>query len=667
LLFFRLANGDRQNELNNTVAAIYGTGSLNMNSKVLAESILRSVGGEANVSTLVHCATRLRFKIVDHAKVDVAALEALDGVITVVPGSGKLQVVIGNRVPEVYRAFGPISGLLEDGGKPRPAAESAKSVSIMGRLIDLVAGIFTPLLGAMAAAGVMKGVLAIALALEWLSTKQSTYVILHAASDSLFYFLPMLLAITSARKFDTNIFVAVSIAGALVYPTIQGLFTAGLPVTFFGLPVIMMKYTSSVIPIIFTVWLMSYIERFLNRHIHESVRNILTPFFLLALMVPLTLMTIGPIGISASELIAALFVNIYGFNPIIAGALIAAAWQILVIFGVHWGFVTVFINDISVIGHSYLKAASSPSVFAQSGALLAVMLRTKDKKLKALAGSTFIASLFGITEPGVYGITLKLKKPFICAVIAAAMGGAVAGYAKSSAISMGMPGLLTLPIFYGQGFLGFIIGCAIAFVASLILTLLVGFDEPNAPLAEQAQAPVAASPSAAFSSTDQGARASVVSLAEVPASGEKIGAPAQGELIPLADVNDKVFSSGVVGPGIAIRPQEGRIYAPVDGHIASTFASGHAIGIRSYAGAEILIHVGINTVQLEGRFYHMRVAQGDEVKKSQLLLEFDLAEITKAGYDTVTPIVVTNAEEYRVFSLSTERYTQAGDTIIAVA
>ncbi|MEE3649937.1 MULTISPECIES: beta-glucoside-specific PTS transporter subunit IIABC [unclassified Brenneria] len=634
-----------------------------MNSKVLAESILRLVGGEENVSTLVHCATRLRFKIVDNAKVDLPALEALDGVITVINGSGQLQVVIGNRVPEVYRAFGPISGLLEDSGNKRsggdtPAAGAENSVSIMGRLIDLVAGIFTPLLGAMAAAGVLKGVLAIAIAAGWLNNKESTYVILHAASDSLFYFLPMLLAITSARKFETNIFVAVSIAGALVYPTILGLFEAGEPVTFFGLPVVMMKYTSSVIPIIFTVWLMSHIERFLNRHIHESVRNILTPFFLLVLMVPLTLMTIGPIGISASELIASLFVSIYNFNPIIAGALIAASWQILVIFGVHWGFVTVFINDISVMGHSYLKAASSPSVFAQSGALLGVMLRTKDKKLKALAGSSFIASLFGITEPGVYGVTLKLKKPFVCAVIAAAMGGAVAGYAKSSAISMGMPGLLTLPIFYGEGFLGFIIGCVIAFLASLILTMIVGFEEPNAP-AVQTPAPSSPSPTSD--------RAATADLNATTAASQQIGSPVKGELVPLAEVNDKVFSSGIVGAGIAIRPQEGRIYSPVDGTIASTFASGHAIGIRSSAGAEILIHVGINTVQLDGKHYRMQVAEGDDVKKGQLLLEFDLAEIEKAGYDTVTPIVVTNADDYRVFSLSTERYQQAGDTIIALA
>jgi len=626
-----------------------------MNNKVLAENILQLVGGESNVATLVHCATRLRFKIIDNNKVRLAELEALDGVITVVNGSGQLQVVIGNRVPDVFRAFGAISGLLEDDKKKQPAEPAQNTASLLGRLIDLVAGIFTPLLGAMAAAGVLKGALAIVLAAGWLSNKESTYIILHAASDSLFYFLPMLLAITSARKFETNIFVAVSIAGALIYPTIQGLFDGGQPVSFFGLPVVMMKYTGSVIPIIFSVWLMSIIERFLNRHIHESVRNILTPFFLLTLMVPLTLMTIGPIGISISEFVASLFVSIYGFNPIIASALMAAAWQVLVIFGVHWGFVTVFINDISVMGHSFLKAASSPSVFAQSGALLAVMLRAKDKKLKALAGSTFIASLFGITEPGVYGVTLKLKKPFICAVIAAAFGGAVVGYAKSSAISMGMPGLLTLPIFYGDGFIGFLIGCAVAFIGSLVLTLIVGFDEPS----------VQAMPVASADGKKHAAHQPVMPKTVALAS-EQITAPVSGAVIPLTEVDDKVFSAGIVGPGFAIIPDEGRIYSPVDGHIASTFASGHAIGIRSTAGAEILIHVGINTVQLEGQYFHMQVNEGDEVKQGQLLLTFDLDEIKQAGYDTVTPVVITNSEAWREFHISDKPHSRFGEPVMAL-
>lgn len=632
-----------------------------MNTKVLAENILRLVGGENNVASLVHCATRLRFKIIDNSKVNQPELEAQDGVITVVKGSGQLQVVIGNRVPDVFRAIGAISGLLDETKTKQAPAEQQNSASLLGRLIDLVSGIFTPLLGAMAAAGVLKGALAIVLAAGWMTNKETTYIILHAASDSLFYFLPMLLAITSARKFETNVFVAVSVAGALIYPSIQQLFTSPDPVTFFGLPVMMMKYTGTVIPIIFSVWLMSILERFFNRHIHDSVRNILTPFFLLTLMVPLTLMTIGPVGVSVSEAVASLFVNIYSFNPIIASALMAAAWQVLVIFGVHWGFVTVFINDISVMGHSYLKAASSPSVFAQSGALLAVMLRTKDKKLKALAGSSFIASLFGITEPGVYGVTLKLKKPFICAVIAAGFGGAIAGYAKSSAISMGMPGLLTLPIFYGEGFIGFIIGCIVAFAASLVLTLVVGFDDP-------VQSAPQATPSAPTPGKKQNETAkTAVTTHTTSMANEQIAAPISGTVIPLTEVDDKVFSSGIVGQGFAIVPDEGRVYSPVAGHIASTFASGHAIGISSTGGAEILIHVGINTVQLEGQYFQMQVKEGDVVQKGQLLLTFDLEEIKKAGYDPVTPVIVTNSEAWRELRINDKSSFRSGESVMALS
>ncbi len=627
---------------------------ITMNTQSLARDLLRLVGGEDNVATLVHCATRLRFTLRSAiSATDVSEIEALDGVVTTVNSAGQFQVVIGNRVPEVYRAFGAISGLLNDSpGDRNTAGTSTGNASVLGKLVDLVSSIFTPLLGAMAAAGVLKGVLAIVLALGWLSGKDSTFVILHAASDSLFYFLPMLLAITSARKFDTNIFVAVSIAGALVYPTIQGLFDAGRAVTFLGMPVVMMKYTSSVLPIILAVWVMSHAERFLNRRIHESVRNILTPCILLVVMVPLTLMTIGPIGISASKLVASVFVTIYEFNPILASALIAAAWQILVIFGVHWGFVSVFINDLSVMGRSFLKASSSPSVFAQSGALLAVMLRTRDTKLRALAGSTFVASLFGITEPGVYGVTLKLKKPFICAVIAAAIGGGVVGYAKSSAISMGMPSLLTLPIFYGDGFIGFVLGCAIAFGVSLVLTLLVGFEDSK-PATETAGKPVmAVQPAPARK------RAAVA---------ENLGLPIQGEIIPLSAVDDKVFSSGIVGPGVAIRPQEGCVYSPVEGQVVNVYASGHAIGLRSRSGAEVLIHVGIDTVQLEGRHYQMKVAQGEWVSRGQLLLEFDLAAIKAAGYDATTPVIVINADDYRAVDYPMAPQPKVGETIIALS
>ena len=617
-----------------------------MNTKWLAEQILLCVGGEKNVEGLVHCATRLRFKIVDLQQVRLPELEALDGVITVVRAAGQLQVVIGNRVSEVYREFGPISSLLND-NREQQAATADNQGSLLGRLVDVVASIFTPLLGAMAAAGVLKGVLAIVIAAGWMQTSQSEYIILQAASDSLFYFLPLLLAITSARKFGANVFVAVSLAGALVYPSIQTLFDSGREVMFWGIPVVMMKYTSSVLPIILSVWVMSYLERFLNSRFHESVRNILTPFFLLLIMVPLTLITIGPVSITVSEWVAHLFVSIYHFNPILASALFAALWQVFVIFGVHWGFVTLFINDLSVLGHSYLKAATGPAVFSQSGALLAVMLRTRDKKMKALAGSSFIASLFGITEPGVYGVTLKLKKPFICAVIAAAMGGAVVGYAQSSAISMGMTSLLTVPIFYGDGFMGFVIGCLLAFAASFILTLVVGFKD-----VEPQAAPAPAVP-------EQTPPAATVKVA-----GETIVMPLKGKLIALEAVDDKVFSSGVVGQGVAIVPEDGALYSPVDGYVAHTFESGHAIGLHSDAGAEILIHIGIDTVQLQGEHFTLHVEEGQRIAAGQLLIEFNIEAIQQAGYQLVTPVVITNVEAYQRVAPLPVTQQQPGEPII---
>ncbi|MDW6091792.1 beta-glucoside-specific PTS transporter subunit IIABC [Vibrio rhizosphaerae] len=606
-----------------------------MNTKELASNILKEVGGESNVASLVHCATRLRFKIVDINKVNMDALNKLDGVITAINSAGQVQVVIGNRVSDVYMEFGSLSSILNENRRSNQNDETNENKgNLLEKLVDVVSSIFTPLLGAMAASGVLKGILSILTALNWLSPTQNEYIILSAASDSIFYFLPVLLAITSSRKFGANTFVSVSIAGAIIYPSIQALYASGQDVSFFGIPVILMKYTGSVLPIILCIWVTSYLEKKLKNLFHDSVRNIATPFLLVTIMVPLTLMCIGPVSVTASTAVADVFVGIYKFNPIIAGALFAAFWQIFVIFGVHWGFVTLFINDLSILGRSYLKAATGPAVFSQSGALLAVMFRTKDEKMKALAGAAFITSLFGITEPGVYGVTLKLKKPFICAVIAAGCGGAIVGYAQSSAISMGMTSLLTVPIFYGPGFTGFILGCLIAFVASFVLTLIVGF--PNT--AEEQPSEPAASTSVNVSKNES---PKVVGDKMIVAD-QVLSLPLKGEIITLENVDDNVFSSGAVGDGIAIIPTEGRVYAPTNGVIAHTYNSGHAIGLLSDNGAEILIHVGIDTIQLQGKHFTMHVKEGDRVTEGQLLIEFDKEAIIDAGYQVVTPFVITN-------------------------
>jgi len=627
-----------------------------MNNQELAEKILIKVGGDSNVAELVHCATRLRFTLNNKSNVDIAGLEQLDGVITTVQSGGQFQVVVGNKVAEIYRELEKFISQ-DDSAQAQNKSSDAKG-PLIGRLIDVISSIFTPLLGAMAASGIIKGLLAIAFANGWLDKKESSAVILQSASDSLFYFLPMLLAITAARKFKTDVFVSVTLAGALVYPDIVAFFSNHSEVSFFGLPVMMMKYTGTVLPIILAVYVMSLLDRLIKNYIHETVRNVILPFILLLVMVPLTLLTIGPVGVFASEAVASVFVKIFSFNPIIASALFAAGWQVFVIFGMHWAFTPVIINEISVLGKSTLKAATVPAVFAQAGAVLAVLLKTKNKKLKTLASGAFVSSIFGITEPAVYGITLKLKKPFICAVVASAVGGGIVGYSGSGAISLGIPSLVTLPIFYGDGFIGLLIGISVSFVLSAVLTYLVGFEDPIEEAPTPVNKEVELQPIGSVSSPARAMNA---------ITAEQIWAPVSGKVIPLEKVNDNVFSSGVVGSGVAIEPLCGHIVSPINGTVVSTFASGHAMHLLSDSGAEVLIHIGLDTIKLKGQFFKMRVSEGQRVTQGELLVECDLEEIRHAGYDTVIPVIVTNPERYQSIKHQQTERTESGAVLLSLS
>ncbi|MGE8203294.1 PTS beta-glucoside transporter subunit IIBCA [Heyndrickxia sp. NPDC080065] len=597
-----------------------------MSYEKLAKEILELVGGEKNVISLVHCATRLRFVLKDDSKANKGKLENTEGVITVKESGGQFQVVIGNTVPEVYNAFGKISNLLNDSKKADASNEGRKG-NIFGRAVDVISSIFAPLLGAMAGAGILKGLLLIATNLGWLDTSETTYTILAATADSLFYFLPLLLAVTTARKFEGNVFTALTIAGALLYPSIIALKTEGVATTFLGIPVTMMSYSSTVIPIILSVIVMSKLEKICNRFIHESVKNFLTPLISLVVMVPLTLIVFGPIGVNVGNWIATAILSAFAFNPMIAGAILGASWQLLVIFGVHWGLIPVFINNIAVNGRDGIKPAATASVFAQTGATFGVFLKTKNKKLKALAGSATITALFGITEPAVYGVTLRLKRPFIAGIIGGAIGGAIIGQAGTQAFASGAPGLLTLPIFYGpggQGFTGLIIGIVVAFVVSAVLTYILGFEDPV--------------------EIDEPTK---VSKDANEKSDEEILSPLEGTVIALSKVPDPAFASEAMGKGIAIEPTSGRVVSPINGTVTVAFKTKHAIGLVSESGAEILIHVGIDTVQLDGKYFTFHIKQGDQVKAGDLLVEFDIDQIKEAGYQIVTPIIVTNTSNYK--------------------
>ncbi|WP_312194087.1 beta-glucoside-specific PTS transporter subunit IIABC [Exiguobacterium sp.] len=595
----------------------------------LAKEIIESVGGEQNVISLVHCATRLRFVLKDKAKADNLKLEKLEGVIAVKESGGQFQVVVGNTVPEVYQAIGKQTKLMEESTETSKTNEKG---NIFGRAIDIISSIFTPLLGVMAGAGILKGLLAIATNAGWLIPTETTYIILNATADSLFYFLPILLAVTSARKFGANQFVAMTVAGALIYPTIIQLKTDAVATTFFGIPVTMMSYTSTVIPIILAVWVMSYVEKFFNRHVHESVKNFVTPLIALITIVPLTLIVFGPIGVTSGDLIAAFILKVLAFNPILAGAFIAGVWQVLVIFGIHWGVVPIFINNIATKGYDYIKPATAPAIFAQAGASFGVMLRSKNKKLKTLAGSTGITALFGITEPAVYGVTLRLKRPFIAAVISAAVGGGIVGHFGSVAVASGPPGLLTLPVFIGDSmtaFYGLLIGVGVSFFLSMVLTYILGFEDD--PIEKEAEKNVRAS-------TDM-----------------TIPSPVSGQIVSLEKVSDSVFASGAMGQGFAVVPTEGKVIAPVSGQVTAIFASKHAIGIRSENGMEILIHVGIDTVRLDGTHFELHVTQDQKIEPGDVLITFDMESIQAEGYDIITPVIFTNLSEERQITIDQDQ------------
>lgn len=603
-----------------------------MKYKTLAGEILESVGGRSNVNSVVHCATRLRFKLKNHDKADVEALKNNPGVIMVVESGGQFQVVVGNHVSEVYQDLIDVSGISDN---PGDSSREGGKENVLSRFIDIISGIFTPLMGVMAACGVLKGFLALSLAFGWMVDSSGNYKLLFAASDALFYFFPIILGYTTGKKFGGNTFVTMCIGGALVHPSMIAAFNAMSaagyqPLYFLGIPITFINYSSSVIPIIFAVWVSCRLEKLLNAILHANIRNFFTPALCLLITVPLTFLLIGPVTTWLSHQLAHGYQLIYGASPTIAGGFMGAMWQVLVIFGLHWGFVPLMINNFSALGHDTLIAVLTPAVLAQAGAALGVFLRTKDMKLKGIAGSAFPAGIFGITEPAIYGVNLPLRRPFILGCIGGALGSGIAGYFGTTQYSFGLPSIFTFTqIIPASGvddsvWAG-IIGTAVSFTFAAVATWLFGIKKEAV-----AQAPAAAA--APQGGTDIRQQA--------------INSPICGEILPLEEVNDPTFASGVMGKGIAIKPLTGRVVSPVNGTVASLFKTHHAIGLAAEGGAEILIHVGIDTVRLDGRYFTPKVAVDDEVKVGDVLLEFDRQAIEAAGFNTTTPVIITNTEDY---------------------
>ena len=618
-----------------------------MEYKALAQDILTRVGGRENIVSLVHCATRLRFKLKDSKKADAEGLKANPGVIMVVESGGQFQVVIGNHVHDVWLAVRSEAGLTDDS---EPVAVKGEKVSLIGQLIDIVSGIFTPFIGVLAASGILKGLLALAVVCGWLTTQQATYKIWFAASDALFFFFPLFLGYTAGKKFGGNPFITMVIGGALTHPLMIQAFDASMAPGaateyFLGIPVTFINDSSSVIPIILASWVSCWIEKRSNAILPSSMKNFFTPAICLAVVVPLTFLIIGPVATWLSQLLANGYQLIYQVAPWLAGAAMGALWQVCVIFGLHWGLIPLMINNLAVLGHDSMMPMLLPAVMGQVGAALGIFLRTRDARQKVLAGSAVSAGIFGVTEPAIYGLNLPLRRPFIFGCVAGAIGGAMVGFSDSHVYSFGFGNIFTLAqMIPPEGIDATVWGGAAGMFASLIiacvLTLVAGLPRSSA---EQAAVVVA------------------------PASENDILAPMTGSVLALDQVPDSTFASGLLGQGVAIIPSVGKVIAPFSGEVASIFQTKHAIGLLSDSGIELLIHVGIDTVKLDGAPFTAHVKEGDKMKAGDLLLEFDRQAILDAGYDLATPIIISNSDDFRTLDMVSASAVDAGQPLLSVS
>lgn len=627
----------------------------------LAREIISNVGGKDNIAEMTHCFTRLRLVLKDKKKADKSIVSHLEGVISVVEGGGQFQIVIGNKVEAVYDEVMKLADVKASG-------EDGTKQKWYSTVFQILSSTFTPLVPAIAASGLLKGILTaaklIAAGKGMDITTSDTYVILFAASQIIFYYMPIFLAFTAAKALKTSPFTAMIIGGLLVYPQMDALIqNVAVSTRVLGFPVIkgswqigdatrVFSYVESVIPILLVCIVLKYLERFLKKVIPEILQVILVPGLSLIVMVPVTLTVLGPVGIYIGNVLQIGYNAIIGFNVVLGGAIIGGLWCVFVAFGAHRALVPISINDVAVTGSQTLMAMSSPANFAQGGAALGVMLKSKNKQLKSIAASTSLtAALAGITEPALYGCNLRLKKPMICAVISGAAGGAIIGWGGVFAESH-VNGCVLTAVAYAAGgaqkFLIYLIGCGIAFFGAAALTYMVGFDDDVTE-----QTPTVSNETGTV--TDP-----------MPAQVDvAISTPVEGKVISLGSMKDEVFSSGALGKGIAIEPSKGLVIAPEDCEVSVLYETGHAIGLKLDSGAELLIHVGIDTVELSGTHFQKYAEQGTRIKKGDKIVAFDIEKIKKAGYDPTVAVIISNTTDYKAIAgIWAEHATADTDVIL---
>ena len=617
----------------------------------LAVDIVDAVGGKENIVNATRCATRLRLVLKETPKDANKKVSGLTGVITVVENNGQFQVVIGTHVGKVFDKVQTLVDLDET------SSEDAPKGSIVNRVIATMSAVFAPFIYILAAAGLLQGCLIIINMINPGFASTGTYEVLSFISWAPFTFLPIFIAITASKHFKCNTFIAVACCAALVSPdwaSIASRIAGGEAVTFLGIGLAETTYTSTVLPPLFLVLALSYLEKFVDKVIPEVVKSLFTPFICILVMVPLTILVIGPVSDGVATAIANGYNALYNFAPVIAAAVIGGFWQVVVIFGVHWGVTPMVLANFDMYGQDTFQAFQTMAVVAQMGAAFGVFLKSKRQETKSVALSAGITGIFGITEPTIYGVTLRFKKPFICACISGAVAAAVASFFNSVYyVYAGLPGLLTVVNAIGANptsIVGELVGCAIAIIGSIVLVQIVGFDEGQASDEENQE--------------NEEVKAMDEVAATVLAGTKEIKSPLSGKVIALSEIDDPVFAGGTMGNGIAIEPTDNKVYAPFDGEIEFIAESKHAIGLKSEDGVELLIHVGMDTVQMDGKGFDVKVKANEKVKAGELLLEFDKEAIQKAGYSLITPVVITNSFEFEQKQLCLDQEISYGKSII---
>ncbi len=622
----------------------------------LAAGIIKNVGGKENIQSLTHCVTRLRFKLIDESKANDEVLKNMDGVVTIVKSKSieQYMVVIGEHVTDVYNEILKQLGLESNSNVSNNNDD--KKESPINRALNVIMGGMGPILNLLCACGIIKG-LTVILAILGVSAESGVYMLLNAAGDCFFYFLPLMLGYNLAKKFEIDPFFGLILAAAMCYPTIQN-----VDLNFWGYKV-NTTYTSTFMPILFGMIFAAPLYKFIDKHMPTMIKGFMTPLLTLVISFPLIFIIIGPVANLIGAGLNTVLTSVCDFSPLLAGLLLGGLWQVFVIFGIHGVLTVIAFMDLVAGNPSQMLAFSYPASFATVGTVFAVYLRTKDEKLKSIALPAFISSIFGVTEPATYGVTLPRKKIFVVNCIGGAVGGvvvALTGLKMYSYAGMGVIGLLGFIDKTSPNIIGIIMMTILPLLASLVLGLIIYKDSDYDYLDGNKSNKKDMKDNKENNVSDD-AKSDKILKEE-----EAILMPVDGVIKPLSTSEDDAFASEALGKGCLLIPDNGKVYSPVNGEVKIVFPTKHAIGIVSENGCEILIHIGINTVALEGKHFESYVKQGDKVSAGQLLVSFDKEEIEKEGYCSEIPVLVTNTSDYLDIIETDYEHHKNGDVMLKV-